>query len=384
MEIKEMSIEQLEERKAAIATEIDAPEADLDALEAESRSIREELEARAAAETKKAEIRNNVAMGQGKVIHEFVAEEREEMDEREIRSSEAYCEAFKKYIITGDGTECRTLLSLNASASGQVPVPVILEDGIKTAWESDPILSRVKRTFVRGNLKVAFEKSADAAYVHAEGTSAPTEEALTFGIVELKAENLKKWIKISDEATALGGPEFVRYIYDEITYQIVKLAAKKGVADISGASTSHGSTAIGIPKTTAAPAINTIPKAAANLSENATDVVVIMNRLSEGAFLDAYAAGNFAIDPFAGLPRLYTSALPAYATASAGNVYAIVGDLKGLQYNFPEGDGVVIKWDDVSLAELDLVKVVGRQYAAHGVTTPGMFVNIAKPSQASS
>ena len=33
MEIKEMSIEQLEERKAAIVAELDTPEADLDALE---------------------------------------------------------------------------------------------------------------------------------------------------------------------------------------------------------------------------------------------------------------------------------------------------------------------------------------------------------------
>ena len=45
MEIKEMSIEELSERRAAIAAEIDAPEADLDALEAEARSINEEIEA---------------------------------------------------------------------------------------------------------------------------------------------------------------------------------------------------------------------------------------------------------------------------------------------------------------------------------------------------
>ena len=33
MDYKEMTIEQLEERKAAIVAELDAPEADLDALE---------------------------------------------------------------------------------------------------------------------------------------------------------------------------------------------------------------------------------------------------------------------------------------------------------------------------------------------------------------
>lgn len=383
MELKEMSIEQLEERKTAIVAELDNPEADLDALQEEARGIKEEIETRKETEAKKAEIRQNVAMGEGTVVHEFAqVEERTEMNEREIRSSAEYCEAFKNYIIKGDDTECRALLSTNASASGKVPVPTILEDGIKTAWENDAIMSRVKKTFIRGNLKVAFEKSADAAYVHAEGTSAPTEEALDFGIVELKPENIKKWIKISDEAAAMGGEAFVRYIYDEITYQIVKLAAKKGVLDIAGASTTHSSSAIGIPKSTLAPAVTTIKKAAANLSDQAENLVVIMNRLSEAEFYDAQAGANFAIDPFDGLPVLYSSALPAYSTASSSQVYAIVGDLSGLQYNFPEGEDVIVKWDDLSLAELDLVKVVGRQYAAHGVTAPGKFVNIAKPAAA--
>ena len=105
-----------------------------------------------------------------------------------------------------------------------------------------------------------------------------------------------------------------------------------------------------------------------------------VNTVSEAAFLDAQAAGNFNIDPWAGLPRLYTSALPAYSSASADAVYAIVGDLNGLQANFPEGDGIVLKFDDLSLAEADLVKVVGRIYAAHDVTGPGRLVNVKKPS----
>ena len=57
MELKEMTIEELEARKAAIAEEVDNPEADLTALEEEVRAINEELESRKAAETKKAEIR---------------------------------------------------------------------------------------------------------------------------------------------------------------------------------------------------------------------------------------------------------------------------------------------------------------------------------------
>lgn len=380
MDFKEMTVDQLEERKVQIGLEVDTPEADLDALENELRSIKEELERRKTEETKKADIRAAVAAGEGAVVQKFESEERKMPDINEIRSSSEYAEAWKNYIITGNDAECRALLT--TQASGTVPVPVVLESGIQTAWENDPIMSRVRRTFVRGNLKVAFELSADGAYEHVEGTTAPTEESLTIGVVELIPKNIKKWITISDEVVAMGGEEFVRYITDEITYQIVKKAAGLGIADIVGAGTSNSSSAIGVPKITAAPSVTAIPTAAAYLSDQASNVVVVMNRLTDVEFLAAQASGNFAIDPFAGLPRLYTSALPAYATASDNAVYAIVGDLSALQFNYPEGDGIVLKYDDMSLAEKDMVKIVGRQYAAHKITRPGRLVNIAKPAAA--
>ena len=380
MEFMEMSVEQLEKRKAQIVTELDAPEADLDALEAEARGIKEELERRKAEEAKKTEIRATIAQGGGQIMQTFEKEEPKVKTNEEIRSSADYCEAFKKYIITGDDSECRSVLTENVS--GTVPVPVILEGGIQTAWENDPIMSRVRRTFVKGNLKVAFELSASGAYEHVEGTSAPTEESLTLGVVELIPKTIKKWITISDEVVAMSGEEFVRYIYDEITYQIVKKQAAIAIGDITGASTVNSSSAIGVPKVSMAPGVTTIPTAAANLSDQASNIVVVMNRLTEVNFLAAQAQGNFAVDPFAGLPRLYTSALPAYNVASNNAVYAIVGDLSALQFNYPEGDGIALKYDDMSLAEKDMVKIVGRQYAAHKITRPGRLCNITKPAAA--
>ena len=382
MEIKEMSIEQLEERRAAIVAELDAPEADLDALEAEARAIKEELESRAAEEAKKAEIRDAIAAGKGTVTKTFEKEERKTMTLAEVRALPAYAEAYKKYILTDDPAECRAVITENApdtvTGSGPVPVPVIVDQYVQTAWERDGIMSRVRRTFVRGNLRVTFEKAADPAAVHEEGTNRPAEETLELGTVELIPKNIKKWITLTDEALAMGGEEFLRYIYDEITYQIVRKAAALGITDIVNAPATHGANAIGIPVVSAAPSVTVIPAAAANLSDAATNLVVIMNRLTETEFLAAQVAGNFNVDPYAGLPRVYTSALPAYSAATSGQTYAIVGDLRGLQFNFPEGDGIVLKYDDLSLAESDLVKVVGRQYAAHGVTAPGLFVKLAK------
>ena len=378
MNLKEMSVEQLEARMTEIKNEIEVDGADLGALEEEVRGIKAELEERAKVEAQKVELRKAVAEGKGKVIEKI--EETKTMTNEEIRASKEYVDAYARYLINEDDKECRALLT--TQASGSVPVPVLVEDIIKTAWEKSDILSKVKKTYFKGNLKVPFELSADGAYVHTEGTSAPTEESLTFGIVEMIPRNIKKWIRISDEAIAMGGETLVRYIYDELTYQIIKKLTALVVTDIANLATSADSDEVSGAKIKVAPGLTTIAQAFANLSDEATDVVVVMNKLTYVEFKQAHAAGNFAVDPFEGLKVLFTSALPAYSTASEDDVYAFVGDLRGAQLNYPEGEGIVIKYDDTSESESDLVKIVGRQYVAHAVTTDKAFCNIAKPASA--
>lgn len=383
MDYKTMTIEALEARKAAIAIEVDKDGADLDALEKEARAINEELQTRKADAAKREEIRKAVAVS-NVTGNKIVADERAATPVDEVRNSEKYIDAYANYIKTGDDRECRAILTEtnpgSVVGSGPVPVPVLVDEIVRTAWDNDEILSRVRKTNFRGNLKVAFERSADAAVAHTEGTSAPSEESLVLGIVTMIPENIKKWIKITDEAVTMGGEAFLRYVYDELTYQIIRKLSANVVLDIAGASTSHSASAVGIPKANVAPGVTTVATATGYLSDEARSLCLIMNRLTYAEFYNAYAAGSFAVDPFMGLPVLYTTALPAYSAADANEVYAIVGDLGGAQVNYPEGEGVVIKWDDLSESESDLVKVVGRQYAAHAVTAPGRFVNITKPA----
>ena len=378
MEIKDMTIEQIEERKTAIVAELDNEGADLNALEEEMRSLNTEIEARKALEAQKAEIRSAVASGEvGEVVKTITEEKREMKTNEEIRASQEYVDAFARYLVSENDSEVRSLLT--TQVSGSVPVPTIVDDIIRTAWEKDDILSRVKKTNIKGNLKVAFELSADGAYVHTEGTTAPTEESLTLGVVEMIPRNIKKWITVSDEAIAMGGESLVRYIYDELTHQIVKKLADLIVNDIKSASTATTSAA-GAAAVTVAPSVTAIAQAYSNLSDEAVNNVIIMNKLTYANFVAAQAAGNFAFDPFMGLPVLFNNSLPAYDTASTNAVYAIVGDLNGAQLNYPEGEGIVIKYDDLSEAEADMVKIIGRQYVAHAVTASGRFCNIKKPS----
>ena len=377
--MKYKTMQEIETRKAAILEEMEKEGADLDALKAEMEELRKNAELIREAAQKAEETRKAIASGAaGIVIGETHNAEAAAKTVEEIRSSQAYVEAYARYLQTDDDKECRALLSVNAPSNGQVPVPSLVDPIIKNEWENNTILSRVNKTYFRGNLTSAFERAADPAYEHLEGTTAITEQDLTLGIVELKPKNIKKYIRISDEVIATGGEALVTYVFSELAHYVMMELVKKVIGDIKGAGTSHTSSAVGIPKIEGSPDLVSVVNAEARLSDQAENIVVIINRLSSAAFHAARVAGNFAVDPYDGLSVLYTSALPAYSTADDNAVWMIVGDLKGEQVNYPEGEGIITKWDDLSEAEADMVKVHGRQYAAHGVTKPGMFVNVKK------
>ena len=377
MNINEMTVDELIERRSAIALELDNADADLDALEAEVKSINEELESRKAAETKRNEIRNAVASGDGENIKTFEKEERKEMTVDEIRSSKEYINAFANYIKTGKDDECRALLSTNATG-GYVPVPTIIEGRIRTAWERTGLMELVRKTYIRGNLKIGFELSADGAVIHTEGSAAPSDEALTFGVVELKPESIKKWIKISDEAMDMGGEEFLYYIYDELTYRIAKKAQEELLAKIVALTASATSTAVGVGIVAGTPSVGLVASALGKLSDEASDPVIVMNKGSWAQFKAAQYAGQFNVDPFEGLRVFYDSTLPAYTSSgTTGSTWCIVGDFGvGAHANFPNGDEITIKYDDLSLAESDLVKLVGREYIGLGIVADHAFCKV--------
>ena len=377
MELKDKSAAELIERRAQIAVEVDTDGADLGALEEEVRAINAELAAREAAEEERKAKLDKVKNNPAPEIIKEKSEERK-MTTEEIRNSKEYIDAFGEAVRTGDENfrECRALISENGS--GTVAVPTFVEDAIKTAWEREGITSRIRKVSVKGNLKVNFERSATAAAIHTEGGNAPDEETLVLGIVTLIPRMIKKWISFSDEAESLRGEAFLRYIMDEIADKLVNFAAATVVGAIAGAPAASTATAVGVPVVNDDPAIDTVAQALGQLTDAAVNPVVIMNRGTWAAFKAAQYAGSFSVDPFEGLTVLFTSALKAHSAAAADEVYMIVGDLAGVTGNFPNGFTPSLIVDRLSLAEADLVKVVGKLYAGIGVTGPGMFVNVTK------
>lgn len=369
-------LKQIEERMAAISTEAEtADEERMGALESELTAL-EERKAALIEERKKDEA--NV-LEQKETIEEIEEREIKPMGIEEIRNSKEYINAYANYLKTGKDDEVRMLLTTNATVSGAyLPVPEIVESRIRTAWGKLGIMDLVNKTFVKGNLKVGFELSADGALVHNEGTNANSEEALTFGVVELKPESIKKWITISDEAMDMGGEEFLYYIYDEITYRIAKKAQEILLAKIVAASTTADSDEVSVAEVDdKAPSVGIVAECLGKLSDEAANPAIVMNKATWSQFKAAQYAASYAVDPFEGLPVYFDNTIPTYSSTATTGVWLIVGDFgRGAQANFPNGQEIGLKFDDLSLAEKDLVKIVGREYVGIGLVGDKCFCRV--------
>lgn len=384
MEMKDMTLKDVESRLSEIDSIRETSE---DASEIETLAAEvEELQARkvelADLEQRKADAKALEENRADETV-EVVEERKEEITMKtveEYRNSKEYIDAYAEYIKSGKDEEVRSLLTTNVGEGGTIAVPDFVYDEVKTAWDNNEITSLVKKVSIQGNLKVQFEVSGTAAVVHTEGGDPVDEEELVLGIVTLIPESIKKWISISDEALDLRGQAFLNYIYAELTQKIAQKCADILVGKIAALGTSATATAPAAAQVTAAPALDTIATALGYLSDQASNPVIIMNRLTWSAFKAVQYAGNYAIDPFEGLKVVFNNSLPAFSAAEDEDVYAIVGDLGyGAIANFPNGEGVQIKVDDKTAMTSDLVKILGREFVGIGPVACGAFVNIVKP-----
>ena len=382
-ELMALDMAGLEERAAAIEKETaDADDEALKALQAELDAIEKRKNTILAEAEEKRKETQKVIDGAGKTI-EKTQEEARTMDSREIRNSKEYIDAYVEYIKgNSDGAECRALLTTNADLgsdeTGTIAVPTYIEDRIRTAWERDEIMQRVRKTYFKGNVKVGVEMAATAAAWHEEGANAPEEETLTIATVELVAKSAKKWITISDEVMDVRGQAFLDYIYDEIEYQIVKYVAGQIVALICTAPTSGTTAPIVATSTVSALSVADLVAAEGLISGDAGNLCFIANRGTIAAYKAAAMAANYAVDPFDGMAVIATDALDSFDAASTSDPFAIVGDLNAIQANFPGAGEVTFKFDDLSLAEKDLVKIVGRMYVGIGLVQNKAFCVMAK------
>lgn len=356
-------LEEIAVRKAEIKKLLESEEevnleeirSELDSLEAEERSINEAVEAEQRKADEEAEQRKNTAKEMETKMpvdaQEIVIERKNEM---EVRNTKEYIDAYAKYVRTGDDSECRALLTDNVN--GVIPVPVFVGEIVAERLKESKILSRVRRMDAKGNVKIGFEYNAPAAEKHTEGGDPISEEQLKLGIVTLVPSTWKKWVAVSDEALdTMNGEALLRYIYDEVARGIIKARENEVVAKILAAPQTATKTAPAVAKTgAAAGAITDFVNARALLSSAAEDLVIICTPAQYATYRGLQMSSAYAVDPFDGLEVLFND------TATA----PIIGDLKGVLENCPNGSEVQFKFDDKTDMKSDLVNILGRMPSA--------------------
>lgn len=367
-EIKTMTLEEIEERRKAIAEEIPTADAErLTAINAELDAIEErKKEIKAQAEERAKAVQEVLEMPAANPI----VEERKEkkMTDREYRNTPEYIDAYAEYVKRGldlekIDAEKRALLTENAT-DGTIAVPVYIEERINTAWENNEIMRRVRRTYLPGNVKVGVEVEASAAVNHEEGGEAISPEELVIEYANLIPEFVKKLVEVSHSVLELSGTAFLDYLYDEIEYQIVKKCANNVINAIIASTYLQSVTMSGTAPTTAE-----IIEAEGKLIGDVKPVLLI-SRANAAALKAAALGANYGYDPFDGLEVIYTE---SNAT--------LVVDLNAVQCNFPDGAQPKFIFDEYTKAAENIVRVIGRLNMACDLVRTGAAVVITTGGQ---
>ena len=369
-EILALDMADLEKRSLEIAEEVKTAESDaLDTLSEELDAIEERKAIIKAEAEEKRTAMEEVLAGEGEVIEEK-QEERKTMDNKEIRKSAEYLDAWVENLKGRANEEQRTLLTDLATENGMIAIPAYVADRIETAWESNEIVRRAKKSYFKGVLKVGYEASAEGAVVHPEGGEAITEEALVINFVQLIPDTYKKMVKYSTEVLDMKGEAFVDYIVDEIEHQMAKTIGDALVQSAIRASAPLRAAYQAGATFEAADVVN-----AEGLLGGDANPVLITTRANAAALKAAALSAGYGYDPYDGMDVVYVDS--AALTYSGVTAFAIVADLSAWQINFPNGDDVKFIFDEYSEADADIVRVIGRVMAGIGIVAPHKTVVIA-------
>lgn len=353
-----MELEAIETRLKEINELLGNENADVDALQAEVRSLKEQRDT-ALEEIKQRKAEVNEVLAEAKEVETFGKEEvRKTMELKELRNTQEYINAYAEYI-KGNDKKIRMLITENAGEAVQgnrIAVPTYVENRVWTDWDNSPILSRIRKVFVQGNYKVGYEASATGAVLHAEGTAQPQEEQLVINYIDFVANYYKKWIKVSDNVMALTGQYFIDYLFDEFGHQMAVALENAIVAELQASTLTA--------TVTHALDGDAVLAGLGALSDEATNPVAIMSKATYVAIKSLRTtAGARLEDVFEGLEVLFNNNVTG----------VLVGDLDGVVANFPEGMDFKYIVDDRSLAEQDLIKIVGKILVAIHLVRPNGF-----------
>lgn len=218
-------------RLADIGQLLEQPDADLDALEKEVRSLKDEKTQITQAAERRAKILREVSAGGGTVIRTFD----QGLPEKRTYTPES-AEYRSAWLRNLQGKELTVEERAAVTASSVIPTQTM--NRIVGKLEETPIIAAVDVTYIPGNVSYPVEKTVNAASWVAMGTAA-TDSADALDTVSLGAYKLIKTVEITADVNDMGIDAFESWLVDRLANKIA-VAVDAAIFNGTGSSQATG------------------------------------------------------------------------------------------------------------------------------------------------
>ena len=205
-------LNEIETRLSAIAQELEKDDADVEALERETRALKEEKDAIVQDAERRRKLREQIAAGGGRVVRTFGEEGREERT-YDVETPE-YRSAWLRNL---QGKELTVEERAAVTASAAIPTQTMNQ--IIHRLELTPIIAAVDVTYIPGNVTYPVEGTVNAASWVAMGTAA-TDSGDTINSVTLGAFKLIKTVEITADVMAMSIDAFEAWLVSRLANKI--------------------------------------------------------------------------------------------------------------------------------------------------------------------
>lgn len=266
-------VTEIEQRLAAIRTEMDAPDADLDALNTEADNLIAERKTLLDKAEQRRQLLGKIAGGEvGREARRFpLAEPAPEQREYTYESPE-YRTAWLHTLMRCDLTKVEQRAWSTATSSAGPAIPTQTANQIlEKVTQYAPLLGQITLLRVPGNVTFAVEgDEPDAAYHTENAAITATETGLTE--ITLSAYEIVKLVQISKSVQKMAIDAFESWLTDMIAK---KLAKQISATILTGSGTSQGK---GIDKANTWGATNsvTVAKEGTLTTQNVLDLIALL------------------------------------------------------------------------------------------------------------
>jgi HK97 family phage major capsid protein len=273
-----MTLKEIETRLAAIAQEVETDGADLDALEAEARTLKEARKTAMENAEKRSRILSAVSGMTGTPAATApVVETRNfsDMTAEEVIATPEYRSAFSKKLQGRTLSEVEQRAYSSAASSAGAAIPTELANDILTkAKQYAPLLDEITLLHVPGGVTYAVEGTNDDPDEHTENGSI-TSAGDTLVSVTLTAYEITKLIQVSQSVKTMAIPEFEAFLVNTLAEGIAVILVKRILAG------SGSSQATGVEKANSWDSTNSVT-VGGTASLTTSDVLTVISLLNGG------------------------------------------------------------------------------------------------------